>query len=759
MLLAIAVAMPALWLGGVKPWIVPCFLLVVFGLLLRRCLRSDTPLRVPAFWWLGLAAAGLTFVQFIPLPPALVELLAPRLIETVAQLTAGTELGPWRRISVHPGQTGLEAARLLALTGLFVAAAQLSWRLVASYVAATGTVVALIGLSQKLAGAEAIYGVYTPRQELFGLGQALGSPLLTSFVNPNHQSALLLVGLFAAVASAMDLAERARETRGRRNSERLADRAYLAWGAVAIQATALVLSMSRSALIALGLGVSFALAIAMRQPKGSERELAHGRRRRIGLISVLVIMLGLAATQGAWDQLATLSDPGSFHDKVRVAREGLALIGLSPILGIGRGAFVDLFPLVDSDPGPILFTHLESTLVAMLVEWGPVPGGALILGAAWWWLRSFRASSSAPRRIAMVALASVAVQSGADFSLDYLGVAAPTVALAGALSSSRVGKSWACRRVLIAAALGLALSELVAIVSIPASWSPRQARDRALLAGEGSAREALRDTPLDPFVHMVLAREHADAGDWQASLQRARVAAHLRPSSLDAHLLAAVAAARLGLGLESMEHVRSALEALREPVAPELVEWLIAQTPDPASLAEVAPRDPEAWLALTRALVEPAPAHARELAQARARTHPDDPEPLEIQISLALARQNPGLALHHARMLVALRPDEARSHRLRATARFAHREPDGTPDLEQVRAAIDELERARQNRRIDDRGVIDELLVMGLLRLGDPASLDRADELMRSLLARRAKPQERRRRRNLARRLEAARAN
>lgn len=759
-LLLVAVAGPALWLGGVKPWVVPAFVLVVAGLLIRRCLRSETPLRVPAGWWLGLLAAALCLVQWMPLPPALLRVLAPGLSNTVAEVLAGTGLDPWNRLSVHPGQTGLEFARLLGLAGLFVAAAQLSWRMVASYVSLTGTVVALIGLTQKLIGAEAIYGIYVPRQQLAGLGQALGSPLLTSFINPNHQSGLLLVGLFASAAMVVDLHTRAKETRGRQPSERLADRAYLAAGAGAIQATALVLSMSRGALASLALVGPLVLVLVLRQARTGGVEPDHGRRRRLGLAMIVIGMLALALTQGAWGQLASLSDPASFREKFRIAHEGSQLIGLSPVLGIGRGAFVDLFPLVDAEPGAIQFTHLESTPIAFLVEWGPVPGGVIVLGLGWWWLRSFRANQSLARRLGLCGLLALAIQSCADFSLDFLGVAAPAVALAGALGASvtgsvtgsATGPVWSGRKIMIATIVGLLLGQAVAISSIPGSWSRRQPRDRAVLAGELAIAPALRQTPLDALLHVAMARELAGVGEWEPALQRAEVAIRLRPASLDAHLLAATIAAELGTPLASIEHVKQGLEGLREPVPDALIEWLIAGVSAPEQLASLAPDDAKAWMALARALALRSPSHARALAAARVRTHAEDPEPLRLQATLALEADNPGLALHHARLLVQLLPNDEAAHRLRANARFAHH------TRGQDEAAVVELEEAHTNGRVSDPGVIDELLILGLLRLRDDASLRRAELLLDGLLARRAKPQTRRRRKDLAERVHSARA-
>jgi tetratricopeptide (TPR) repeat protein len=752
-LLLLAVVGPPLWLGGVKPWTVPAFVLVVCALLVRRCLRSDAPVRMPALWWLGLLAAGLTFLQWVPLPSALLRMLAPELSRTIAELIDGSGVDAWGRLSVHPGQTGLEVARLLGLTGLFVAAAQLSWRLVAAYVSLAGTLVAVIGLAQKLVGVEAIYGVYVPRQDIMGLGQELGSPLLTSFVNPNHQSGLLLVSIFATAAMAVELHARARETRGRQASERLADRAYLAGGALVIQTTALVLSMSRAALVSVVLVAPLALILIARAPRPIGSEPEHEQRRRLAFAALLLGMLALALTQGAWAQLASLRDLGEFEEKFRVAREGLALIPMSPVLGIGRGAFVDLFPLVDQQPSAIQFTHLESTPLAWLVEWGPVPGAVLLLGVGVWWVRSFSASRDVGRRLVLCGLLALAIQSCADFSLDFLGVTAAAVALAGAVGyGAESGRSFPTRRVLAVSMIATTLAVAIAVPSIPDSWSQRRSRDRAVLDGTLPVESALRSTPLDAFLHLALARELANAGDWEAAHSRAEIAIRLRPSSLDAHLLAATAAAQLGMPLASIEHVRRGLEGLREPVPDVLIEWLIASVERPEQLAELAPDSSVAWTTLARALARTSPVHARAFASARTRTHPDEPEPLRLLAVAALEADNPGLALHHARLLVQLSPDDEAAQSLRAHARFRHR------TRAQDQAAVAELELARETRRFRDPGVVDEQLIIGLLRLGDAESLLRAEQLLDGLLARRAEPAIRQRRQQLAADVRAARA-
>lgn len=771
-LLVPTLLVPPLWLGGVKPALIPVFAVLVLALLLRRCWRTREPLRVPALWWLGVLAAAATLLQWLPLPGALLDALAPGLRAELDTLLVGTSVADWSRLSVHPGQTGLEVARLLALTGLFVATAQLSWRMVASYVTATGALVALIGLAHQLLGARAIFGFYTPRQAIPGLigGVQDQAPLVGTFVNPNHQSALLLVAIFAGVAVALDLAARADESAHPRERERLADRSVLAWGAVAIQVCALLLSLSRAAIVAFMLVAPLAAGLALRERGRGRGHEGDRRARRVGALALLLIGLGLVfaliLASGAAAQLASLRDLDAFRQKYRVAREALALIELSPLLGIGRGCFVDLFPLVERLPGPLQFTHLELTPLAWVVEWGPLVGGTLVLGCVAWFIQTWRSNTSPTRRIALCGLLALGIQSCADFSLDYLGVAAPAVALAGALGLGRPGAAWSVTRVRALALLVTPLAGVLALVSIPASWSVRRERDLALLEAASDTRlapelieAALHDTPCDPLVHLAAARLSAAAGNWPATLQRAEAAARVRPTSVEAQLLAALALARLDREPEALDRLRTALLVLPDPVPPILLDYLLALLPTPEQLLAVAPLDqadlggPQrpAWQILARALLERAPAHARALASARARVYPDEPEPLRLQVQLAVAQDNPGLALHHARLLVAMRPREAASHRLRAQARFAFGE------REQNDAAIAELERTLAELRVDDPGSLEELLVRALVQRGDPDSLARAERVMQTLHGRKADRPTKQRRQALAEQLERAR--
>ena len=89
LLLAVAIAGPALWLGGVPVHAVPTFIAVTLLLWLRLCSRGGA-LRVPYGSAIGGLAALVTLLQWLPLPHALRMWLAPDLVAMSEAALAGS---------------------------------------------------------------------------------------------------------------------------------------------------------------------------------------------------------------------------------------------------------------------------------------------------------------------------------------------------------------------------------------------------------------------------------------------------------------------------------------------------------------------------------------------------------------------------------------------------------------------------------------------------------------------------------------------
>ncbi|MCA9711043.1 MAG: O-antigen ligase family protein, partial [Myxococcales bacterium] len=624
LLLTAAVASPALMLGGVPPLVVLAFLGLVLALWQRLCTRTQSPLLVPPAALLGVGATLLTFAQWVPMP-GVQALLAPELHAAVQDALAGTGVEARAGLSPCPGDTGLECARLVGLTLLLVAAAQLSWRATATAVALAGSAVALLGFAHEALGLQAIYGFYAARDVDF---VALPS-MLSTFVNPNHQSGLLLLGIFCAGGLAADQHRLGLDTTDPSKVDRYGDRFLAAMAALTVQIPALVLSLSRGAIVALLLVGPVAAWLGLRRQR-SERQSQRRRSRHMSPLRAVVAvgllgLLLLVAQHGAWRELATLldlADPDADLDtKLRVARESAALVELSPWVGIGRGAFIDVFGAIDSRPSHVLHTHLESAPLAMVVEWGPWLGGAMVLGMTAWWghamLAHRRRRDGAARQVVLLGLLALAVQNAADFALEFLGVAAPAVALAGALSPKPAWR-WSAKRARWSGTLALVAALGLAAWSRPHAFTQRVAIDAAIHAGEVDPAQEARWRPLDGRLHGLWARRAAERGDWPTALARAEVAIARRPGNVDAWLIRAAALHETGADPQDVDRsMARGLALLHAPPDEALVEYLLERYPEPEAMASLCPPEPEPWRLLVEALRPVAPRHADALAAAR----------------------------------------------------------------------------------------------------------------------------------------------
>lgn len=742
--LGVAVAGPALALGGVWPWVIPAFASVIAALLLALGRRAR-PLRIPVGLGIGILAAGATLAQLLPIP-GLRAALAPGLDAWVEQARAGLESEAWPGLSPTPVEGALELVRLLALTGLALVAAQSSWRATARVLAVLGVVVATLGLAQHGLGITRIYGLY----EALHLPEGRdGSTLLATFVNPNHQSGLLLVTGFATAALFV----------ARGAGDRLEPRIVLGM-ALLVQGAALVLSSSRAALLSAALAGILALALAA-WPGG-----AIGRARRrpwitgvtglAGIAVVIGVAVGLAswiAGNELWAQLEPQALDHSTAARLRVTSSAATLLSLAPVTGIGRGAFGDVFPAFDPEPSHAWFSHLECTPLTMLVEWGPLVGGALVVLLPAWWLHAMRHAGrhddARARRVALLGLLALATQGLADFSLEFLGVAAPACALAGSLSASRRPAARAPR--LRGLAIGLAGLAVATTPLLPLTWAWLQ-------APTSSSDAALAAHPLHAPLHRLRAREALAAGDLSQAELRARAAVRLQPSNADGWLLLAACAGARGAAAIERNAIREALARLHRPASPQLVAHLVARVPAPAELAALAPTRAAPWEHLVTGLLAHAPAHADAVAEARARRDPEDPRPLRHRFEASLALGSPALALHHARLWRGLAPRDPHAHLAVARALQAHdarlvaaladRSP---PPLAGARTAAlrEALERALQEVDPADaalRGMVEEQLLRALLRPGAPVAPERLRALARALQGRPADDATRRRR-------------
>ncbi len=403
----------ALALGGVHP--ISCSLLAVGAIagLAWAWLRYAWEARRVPIGRMGLAllmALGWTFFQWVPLPRELVNVLSPHTIEaaTLAALAADTSVPDWLSMSLSPTRTALSWLSLVACTAVFLMSADLArrgrGRALALAVEAVALSVLAVALAHALLGATAVYGLEDAVVE---------SPFVSSFINPKHAGALLLMGSIVALGRWLEASARFH----------LVIAALLAAGVLA--------TGSRSNLGALVLAWAGLLMIAW------YRKRAEGRAWVLLLVTVAALsVLVLAVFPGVWSDVATSS--GAWRaDIERHWTIGAMVAWDHPWVGTGMGAFhsVAASAVTDFDNG--LLDHAHNLPLQMVADWGLPASIAITVVFLGGFLKCVRQVWSNLGLVALgIAVVALALQNVVDFSLYVPGVGLSAAVVAGILSGT-----------------------------------------------------------------------------------------------------------------------------------------------------------------------------------------------------------------------------------------------------------------------------------------------------------------------------------
>lgn len=677
--------------------------------------RRAVPWRAPLPALIALAA-GLTAAQLVPLPAFLVAWLSPDRHALAADNALALGLAMPRSISLSydPPATLVELAKLLAYFGFAlactrVAATARGRRWLATTCAAAGAAMAITGLVHHALGADALFGLYAPRDGRW----AYLAPLL----NANHFAG------FLALTTPLALALAVTSGGGRR----------LLWvGAATVCAATNLLLASRGGAVALGAGVLAAVGLLVAQRR---------RRRDAGLSWPVLVPAGVVAVCGLVllgtltagtlrDELATTSvaelrDPGS---KVGIWRATTDLVAASPWTGVGRGAFEPAFTRFHHG-GIKTYSHVENEYLQAVADWGLPGAAALLLALGWVLLHAARQWSAGPIEAgALAGVAAIGLHAAADFNLELPGVALAALATLAIVLPARLVAVPAAGRRRRLALRGAGLAAGVAVIALAASPLGRGARDHgqelaALLAAPrpntdtaasqadraiARGRALIARHPADYLILGLTAQAYFRQRDPRA-VRLANRALARNPRHPGLHMLAArmlVAAGRRGQALIeyglALQHTLTPRDILAD-----LVRWFPA--PDEAALG--IPAEPDRVPIMANRLVtmdrsDVALAYARR-AYAR---HPDDAGIQRTVASLALARGDFALAVaagrpvyersRHARdALVLGRALRAAGHLDQAQAVLAEalalRRHDRVRQLVELHAALAEVQGAR----------------------------------------------------------------
>lgn len=391
--LVLAMVCLAPWaFGAVQPWyeflldVGVCLLAALWGA--RILLRGRLPRPDPVAGCLA-AMIGIGVVQMIPLPGGVLRIASPAAARMYDQLLpdrpevlpsgaaredpappAGTTL------SLYPGATRAQVARLLAVLLLFAAVADgvasaASLRRLGIVALANGSLLALFGLVQSFSSDDPglIYWSIPTAGQAFGpfvnrnhfafhenlcIGLGLGALLARSAARPRLPAGSAAPGVSSWYQPFLDL---------------LRDPASLGMiFGLALMAGSVAFSLSRGGFLALVGGSFVALALGARR---SWRSIRGGP-----ILLGVAMALGLASWFGH-DQiatrLATLRDGEALEDRrAAVLHRSLPLVKDFPLWGTGYGTFefADMLHRGDAVDAGVFFEHAHDDYLEVLVEGG-----------------------------------------------------------------------------------------------------------------------------------------------------------------------------------------------------------------------------------------------------------------------------------------------------------------------------------------------------------------------------------------------------
>jgi tetratricopeptide (TPR) repeat protein len=356
----------------------------------------------------------------------------------------------------------------------------------------SSALVMLIAMAHPALGFQKVYGVYTPRNDVSIIGP---------FLNSNHLSAYVNIGLIVALASSL-------------SSRPVAPRFALAVLVILFTATEVWLA-SRGGVSTMALGMLLIAGLSL----GSRRS---GSWVRKGALSgtCAIVGVGLLVLAGS-EKYSGLADRDTSKLGV-IARCFTSMLPAYPIFGAGRGAFESTFQEFREGTGFVLFTHPENIVAQWTVEWGaPVAAAGLIVVAIA--LRPKTLFARAHRPIgAWCAILVALLHNLVDFSLEIPGVVVTIAACAacivggtsGVSSRTRGMRAWATRPKRVALVGAVAATGGILLALDTQGHDVFEDRARLLASAQSGqdlehfhdlARAALLAHPAEPYFSYVAA--------------------------------------------------------------------------------------------------------------------------------------------------------------------------------------------------------------------------------------------------------------
>src|SRR5262249_22370852 len=237
-------------------------------------------------------------------------------------------------------------AKQLACMAVFLVAANFLHRAnralpVARMFVLVGVVLASIGLLQRAVHAKSILGLYRPDW---------WTGFMATFVDPNHAAGFFLLVIGVGLGTAMSAEGRLRL-------------AILA--ALTVPILTLLLTRSRGGMGGLALLLLAFLLVGLHERKARREALLVGSG--LGVIALICFLASFDAIQ---ERLTQAIEHPVANAKVKAWNDALTMTFDFPWTGVGRGAFVDVFPHFNRLNRDVTITHAENLPLQAIADWG-----------------------------------------------------------------------------------------------------------------------------------------------------------------------------------------------------------------------------------------------------------------------------------------------------------------------------------------------------------------------------------------------------
>jgi putative inorganic carbon (HCO3(-)) transporter len=327
--------------------------------------------KAPILLWLGFLL--FVFVQTIPLPASIVELLSPNAL-SLQKLGGSTHY----YLSTDFGQTQISLLKSVSYFCLFSITLML--------VRDTKTLKTLLLTILMAASIQALYGtveVLMGLQHSLIFGLKVGDAVTGTFVYKNHFANYIMLGLSAGVGL---MVASLQETRANNTRDLIRSIANTLLGnkaliriCLAIMVIALVMSKSRMGNVAFFVSMTLCGLIALALIKNRNRGLT------ILIVSMFIIDMFILSAWFGLDKVQERLVQTSFTQESRdeVVLDSLPIIQDFPIFGSGGGSFYSIFPQYKSSEIHSFYDHLHNDYLQMTIEYG-IPASLILSILVFW---------------------------------------------------------------------------------------------------------------------------------------------------------------------------------------------------------------------------------------------------------------------------------------------------------------------------------------------------------------------------------------